>query len=449
MYEMISQTLSPDARVLVMLCSHLALPRHAEQSTIKPLSHAEWHSLFDRLKSAGHEYPSDILDLDEDYLSTKLNVRRENADRVFSLLQRGGQIAIEIENLTNKGIWILTEVDEEYPKRYGMKLDGNAPPVLFGAGDRSLLNCGGLAMVGARNVDERGAEFTERIAALCASSGLAVVSGAAKGVDTIAMYASLRRAGGIAIGVLADSLEKYVASRDVRNFILEGSLTVITPFHPNAGFSVANAMARNKLIYGLADYGLVVSSSKGSGGTWSGAQETMGKKIVPLFVRDGVSVPDGNVALLSKGAIPFPDNFIGDLRFFLESHGVLPPTKEQEEMCFREDITGAETKTEAQAQPDTAAISPEPVAGTDSPETVKKKEPTLSMEAESIYDRITPLLQGFISSPRTAKEIALQFDLIQGQVNTLLKRLVAENKVKKTKKPVKYIAFPRDLFPGN
>lgn len=335
---MASQTLSPDALTLVMLCSQLALPKHAEQSPTKPFSPSEWRALSEKLKAAGHANPSDILELDEDYLSMKLDVSREDAKRVFSLLQRGGQIAVEIENLTNKGIWILTEADEEYPERYRTKLNGNAPPLLFGAGDRALLNCGGLAIVGSRNADKRATEFTERIAAQCSSSGIAVVSGAARGIDTAAMNASLRSSGGIAVGVLAEPLEKYISFKGVRNFILEGALSVITPFHPAAGFSVANAMARNKLIYGLADYALVVSSSKDTGGTWSGALETIIKRRVPLFVRAAEGVPAGNAALITKGAIPFPGNFTGDLSEFLLNQGLLSPAKKQTEICFGEDV---------------------------------------------------------------------------------------------------------------
>src|SRR5437870_12831622 len=57
----------------------------------------------------------------------------------------------------------------------------------------------------------------------------------------------------------------------------------------------------------LAEYGVVVSSGYNEGGTWSGAIEQIERlKLVPIFVRDGETVPEGNKRLLKQGALPFP-----------------------------------------------------------------------------------------------------------------------------------------------
>ena len=60
-------------------------------------------------------------------------------------------------------------------------------------------------------------------------------------------------------------------------------------------------MARNKYIYCLADYGLVVRSDEGKGGTWSGAIDNLKKQWVPLFVKSE-SDASGNAALIAQGA---------------------------------------------------------------------------------------------------------------------------------------------------
>ena len=49
-----------------------------------------------------------------------------------------------------------------------------------------------------------------------------------------------------------------------------------------AGFQVGNAMARNKYIYCLADYGLVVRSDEGKGGTWSDWSEARTFNVEPM-----------------------------------------------------------------------------------------------------------------------------------------------------------------------
>ncbi|MFM6207690.1 DNA-processing protein DprA, partial [Planktothrix sp.] len=88
--------------------------------------------------------------------------------------------------------------------------------------------------------------------------------------------------------------------------IAEGRLTLISPYDPNAGFNTGNAMGRNKYIYALADYGLIVSSGYQTGGTWAGATEALSKiKDVPVFVRMQDTIPEGNQQLVKQGAKPF------------------------------------------------------------------------------------------------------------------------------------------------
>ena len=127
------------------------------------------------------------------------------------------------------------------------------------------------------------------------------MSGGARGTDRLAMGAALD-AGGIAFGVLADSLERTVRQPDLRQLLLDGQLVLLTPYAPTAGFSVGAAMGRNKVIYGLADYAVVVSSDHQTGGTWAGAVEALKAGWCPVFARDGAAVPKGNRELLKLGA---------------------------------------------------------------------------------------------------------------------------------------------------
>src|SRR5439155_6469324 len=126
---------------------------------------------------------------------------------------------------------------------------------------------------------------------------LPVVSGGARGTDRIAMDGGLE-AGGNAIGVLADSLIATASKADVRELLLDSNLVLLTPYSPTAGFSVGAAMGRNKVIYGLADFAVVVSSDFQSGGTWAGAVEALKARWCPVFVRDGEDAPKGNRELL-------------------------------------------------------------------------------------------------------------------------------------------------------
>ena len=114
---------------------------------------------------------------------------------------------------------------------------------------------------------------------------------------------------GQAVGVLADSLEKAIRPPEMCAYLESGDLVLLTPYHPKAGFSVGTAMGRNKLIYALADFALVVSSDAESGGTWAGAKEALDKRWVPVFICDGEGFPDGNRLLLKRGGLAFPIPF--------------------------------------------------------------------------------------------------------------------------------------------
>jgi predicted Rossmann fold nucleotide-binding protein DprA/Smf involved in DNA uptake len=115
------------------------------------------------------------------------------------------------------------------------------------------------------------------------------------------MEASIE-AGGVVFGVLADSLERTVRQPDLRQLLLDARLVFVTPYAPAAGFSVGAAMGRNKIIYGLADFAIIVSSDYQQGGTWAGAIEALKAGWCPVFVRSGPHMPQGNRELVKQAA---------------------------------------------------------------------------------------------------------------------------------------------------
>ena len=214
--------------------------------------------------------------------------------------------------MATSGIWCVTRADESYPPRIKNSLKSQAPPVLFGAGSASILNRQAVGIVGSRNIDDDGAGFARRFGELCARSSAAAVSGGARGTDRIAMQGALD-AGGCAVGILADSLIKTIRQQDVRNFVADERLVLLTPYRPDNGFSVGGAMGRNKVIYGASDYAVVVSSEYEKGGTWSGAIEALAAGWCPLFVRANSAAERGNLELVKKGGHPVSDVDLRDV----------------------------------------------------------------------------------------------------------------------------------------
>lgn len=295
-----SEFITDDTKATLLLCGVFGSSRSE-----KPLSQGEYTSLVNWLVKF-KMCPSSLLNK-ENILEASIGSKIEK-NRLENLLSRGVQLAFEIEEWQKNGIWILSRSDSDYPFRIKKHLKSQAPPILFGIGNRSLLSVGGLAIVGSRDVDSEGEYFTKKVAKICASNKIPIISGGARGVDSYAMTSAIE-AGGISIGILSDSLFKRSLEKFNRNSIAEGNLLLISPFNPNAGFSVGNAMSRNKLIYSMADYALIVSSDYKKGGTWAGAEEELKRETgIPVFTRIGESTPLGNSKLLNLGAYKWTED---------------------------------------------------------------------------------------------------------------------------------------------
>jgi predicted Rossmann fold nucleotide-binding protein DprA/Smf involved in DNA uptake len=225
----------------------------------------------------------------------------QNFAIVEARLALSDEVARLLEDLEEDGIRAITESAPDYPSRWREKLGSKCPPLLFVAGNASYLNTACVGVVGSRDVDQAGSEFTEEIASEIGRLGYTVVSGGARGVDQISMRRAFE-AENPSVGILADSMSKTV--RSSRQALESGLVCLATPFSPSAPFQVGNAMGRNKLVYGLSSGTVVVASSEGSGGTWAGAIEAMELRLCPVLVRSGADVPDGNRELIRKGATP-------------------------------------------------------------------------------------------------------------------------------------------------
>ena len=284
----------------------------ADTEPVRPLAPREWSDLERKIASSGLDGPGSLLGITTADLVRELEIEAGEAERIAALVGRVAQLDIELKRLAESGIAPLTRLDNAYPSRLRDSLKLVAPPVLFIAGARSLLDRGGIAVVGSRNIDKPGHAFAMEIGRRCARGSWPLISGGARGTDAIAMQAAIE-AGGEAVGVLADSLERAVRAADLREVLEDGKLALITPYSPGASFTVGAAMGRNKLIYGMADYAVVVSSEVQKGGTWSGATDALKMRYCPVFVRTGDDVPGGNNVLVSKGAIGFPESQLNDI----------------------------------------------------------------------------------------------------------------------------------------
>lgn len=249
------------------------------------------------------EEPSSLVGLDARALADVTSGTGIEGERLARLLDVGVGLAVRLDALHERGITAVTLLDEHYPWRLRDRLGTAAPPVLYCAGELSVLGADGIGVVGSRDVAPEAAEVTRKVAHQIAAAGTALVSGGAKGVDAIGMAAAYE-AGGSVVGVLADSLERAIGRSDNRRAMLDGRACLCTPYGPDAGFTAGAAMGRNKIIYGLSRVTLVVASAKGEGGTWSGASEALSKGYGRVAVWTGAGRGPGNDPLVAAGGVP-------------------------------------------------------------------------------------------------------------------------------------------------
>jgi DNA processing protein len=298
-----NSVLSPNTQAILLLTAHLSTGKIREQLPL--VTPAKYRRLAHLLFQNGLE-PADFLGKRKsEVLGICSEIITENdAEQILS---RGLQLSLALDYWAARSIWVTSRADQHYPKRLRTKFGNNAPAVVYGVGPISILDTGGLAIAGSRNVDDKGAVATSEIGSLAAEYGITIVSGGARGVDQTAMLSTLD-AGGQVVGVLADSLASKSLDKNYRNALRDRRLVMISTNDPNSRFLAWQAMDRNKYIYAFADAGLVIATDYRKGGTWAGAVEQLEKlKFVPVYARSDGHNSKGLSALISKGAVEWPE----------------------------------------------------------------------------------------------------------------------------------------------
>lgn len=439
-------SLSPTAQATLLLTSYFS---KASSESAKPLTNAEWGRFALWLKEKSTT-PADLLVADPKTLLQGWHDARISAERIIELLNRGHSLALAMEKWQRAGLWVVTRSDPEYPRRLKQRLKTDSPPVLFGCGNKALLNAGGLAVIGSRNASEADLAFTDQVGAKAAAEGIAIVSGGARGVDESAMLGAMKQ-GGVVIGVMADSLLKAATSSKWRKGLMDDNAVLVSPFYPEAGFSAGNAMARNKYIYCLADSSLVIHSGK-KGGTLNGAVENLKKAWVPLWVKQTTDKDAANADLVAKGgrwlaadteAFKVAELMcneggnanqvkeqMGDLfsmpaqsELFVEPESNSEPEAGHEEDVIESvrEIVVSESQTKIQAIPEQTTESE---AGPSSP--------------VDFYQMFISELQHLAEKPVTVDALIESTQLHKSQLTEWLKRAVDDGVVKKLNRPVRF-----------
>ncbi|MDZ7374166.1 MAG: DNA-processing protein DprA [candidate division KSB1 bacterium] len=169
----------------------------------------------------------------------------------------------QIRRAQQLGVQFVTYWDPEYPK--ALKQIPDPPPLLYCKGTLKSEKETFLAVVGTRTPTAYGRVMTEKLCRELAERGLTIVSGLARGVDTIAHRAALQ-AGGRTVAVLGSGLDVIYPGENTdlaRKIAAQGAL--LTEFPLGAQPDAPNFPRRNRIIAGMCVGTLVVEAGDKSG----------------------------------------------------------------------------------------------------------------------------------------------------------------------------------------
>jgi DNA processing protein len=194
-------------------------------------------------------------------------------------LREAGLPERAIQNLTKlradvdpRGLWaeverhaagVLTWDDPGYPRR--LKDIDQPPPVLYVRGALAERDEWAVALVGTRRVTAYGRQVAEETAAFLARNGVTVVSGLARGIDSIAHAAALK-AGGRTLAVLGSGVDQVYPpeNRQLAAEVMENG-AVLSDYPLGTQPEAVNFPPRNRIIAGLSLAVVIVEAGLKSG----------------------------------------------------------------------------------------------------------------------------------------------------------------------------------------
>ena len=244
----------------------------------------------------------DFFELDENAWAEEFGLNARVVRGLADQRARLDDLRVRAEELRERGVRLVTLAGPHYPASLRKALRRNAPPLLYALGNLALLMRSAVAVIGARDASPRGLALARSIGATAVASGLVLVSGGARGIDSAAHVGALA-AGGETVVVLSCGILRYRPSADLGAEADPESVLYVSELAPTMSWEVGGAMARNRIVCGLAS-AVVVVEARETGGTMQAARTAVDMPR-PLFVakfRDFDIHSAGNATLLATGA---------------------------------------------------------------------------------------------------------------------------------------------------
>ena len=200
-------------------------------------------------------------------------------------------------------IYEINETDELYPEKLLQIKD--RPNKIYAVGNIELLNNKSIAIVGSRISTTYGEYYAGKFAKEISKKGITIISGLAKGIDTVA-HQNSKQEKGKTIAVLGCGFNHVYPkeNEELFNEIIEDGGCIVSQYSPDTDINLKEVPFRNRIISALSEGVLIVEARhrSGSGVTAKYAFE-QNKKVFCLPNQIGVTTGVGTNNLIKVGAI--------------------------------------------------------------------------------------------------------------------------------------------------
>lgn len=255
---------------------------------------------------------------------TEVDGIREKTANSIKTFRLEEEIKDELNRIGKSGVNTLTINDDEYPS--GLKTIYDPPHVLYVKGQLMENDAIAVAIVGSRSPTTYGKLVTEKISMELSARGVTIISGMARGIDSIAHKSAIAR-GGRTIAVLGCGLNVIYPPENFKlmdEIISHGA--VISEFPMSARPDKMNFPQRNRIISGLSLGTLIVEAAEKSGSLITARHAVeQGREVfaVPGSINSPKSKGANKLiksgAKLVENAEDIIDEFPSDVRSFLKS----------------------------------------------------------------------------------------------------------------------------------
>ncbi len=269
---------------------------------------------FNKIRGIGYVRTKKLLDffgdLSNAWIASESNLLEAGLNpkiaRSFIEARKSINLEEDFTCILEKGIRVVIIIDDNYPQK--LKSIEQPPPVLYLKGSFEEVDNTAVAIVGTRHLTAYGKQVTQELGSFLARSSITVVSGLARGIDSIAHDAALT-SGGRTLAVLGCGVDiVYPPEHRALSERIQEHGALISDYYPGTQPEGINFPPRNRIISGLSAATVIIEAGEKSGALITAEfAANQGREVFAVPGQIYSPRSKGTNRLIRDGALPLTD----------------------------------------------------------------------------------------------------------------------------------------------